>query len=112
MSSRNFLFVCSQNRLRSPTAEHLFADYPGVRTLSAGTNRNAETPLSDELIEWADVVFAMERIHRSKIRSRYRAALHNTRIVVLDIPDDFAFMDDALVQLLQARMRTWLPAHP
>ncbi len=46
MKARNVLFVCSQNRLRIPTAEQLFADWPGVETASAGLKPDAETPVS------------------------------------------------------------------
>ena len=111
MADRNYLFVCSQNKLRSPTAEHIFADYPGIHVLSAGTNRDAETPLSDELVEWADIIFAMERTHRSKLRTKHRTVVKDTRVIVLDIPDEYDFMDEALVRLLKARMRKWLPTH-
>ena len=109
LSERRFLFVCSQNKLRSPTAEHVFAGVPGLQTLSAGTNRHAENPLSDELVEWADVIFAMERVHRTKIQQHHRSALHDTKIAVLGIPDDFKFMDDQLVSLLKRKMGAWLP---
>ena len=111
MSAKNYLFVCSQNKLRSPTAEHIFADTPGINALSAGTNRDAETPLSDDLVEWADVIFAMERAHRNKLQKKHRAALKDTRVIVLDIPDEYDFMDEALVRLLKARMWKWLPIH-
>ena len=40
------LFLCSQNRLRSPTAEMVFAEWLGVECTSAGTNRGADTPIS------------------------------------------------------------------
>lgn len=109
MADRNYLFVCSQNRLRSPTAEHIFADIPGIATLSAGTKNDADEPLSDELVAWADTIFVMERTHRKKVQAKHRAALGNTRIVVLDIPDDYEFMDPALVRVLEAKMRRWLP---
>lgn len=49
----NLLFVCSKNRLLSPTAEEVFSEYEGVKAISCGTNLDAETPLSDDLIEWA-----------------------------------------------------------
>jgi len=111
VTTRNYLFVCSQNKLRSPTAEHVFADHPGLSTLSAGTNRDAETPLSDDLVEWADVIFAMENTHRNKLRKKHKAALKDTRVIVLGIPDEFEFMDEELVNLLKARMWKWLPAH-
>lgn len=107
---RHYLFVCSQNKLRSPTAEHIFADVPGIVTLSAGTNNDAENPLTDELVAWADFIFVMERQHRNKLQKKHRAALKEKRIVVLDIPDEFAFMDLALVRLLRAKMLRWLPA--
>jgi predicted protein tyrosine phosphatase len=106
---KHFLFVCSQNRLRSPTAEHIFADYPGIEVSSAGTNNDAENPLSAELVEWADTIFVMERVHRNKLQSRYRAAIGARRIVCLDIPDDYEFMDPALVHLLKSRMARHLP---
>lgn len=107
---KNVLFVCSQNRLRSPTAEQIFADHPAIEASSAGTNNDAENPLSAELIEWADLIFAMEREHRSKIQKRYRSALNGKNIVVLNIPDEYEFMDPDLVALLRARMARYLPA--
>ncbi len=109
MTARHYLFVCSQNKLRSPTAEHIFADIPGIETLSAGTNRDAEEPLSDELVEWADIIFVMERTHRNKVQKKHRAALKDKRLVVLDIPDDYEFMDPHLVRLLKTKMMRWLP---
>jgi predicted protein tyrosine phosphatase len=106
---KNVLFVCSQNRLRSPTAEQVFADHPSIETLSAGTNNDADTPLSGELISWADLIFVMERTHRNKLQKRFRSALHGKHIVVLDIPDEYEFMEPALVALLKTRMARFLP---
>ena len=101
---KNVLFICSQNKLRSPTAEQVFADWPGIETSSAGTNNDAENPLSAEEIEWADIVFVMEKAHRSKVQARYRRALNGKRLICLDIPDDYAFMDPALIELLKAKV--------
>lgn len=109
VAGRNFLFVCSQNKLRSPTADHIFADIEGVNTLSAGNNRDAETPLCDELVEWADFIFVMERPHRNKVQKKHRSALKDKRLVVLDIPDEYEFMDPHLVRLLESKMQRWLP---
>ncbi|MBY5333224.1 hypothetical protein HFO99_04565 [Rhizobium leguminosarum] len=64
---KNVLFVCSQNKLRSPTAEQVFANWPDIEVSSAGTNKDAENSLSTELFEWADIVFVMEKAHRAKI---------------------------------------------
>ena len=65
---KNVLFVCSQNKLRSPTAEQVFASWPNIEASSAGTNNDAENPLSAELIEWADIVFVMEKTIGVKFR--------------------------------------------
>ncbi|WP_334185125.1 low molecular weight protein tyrosine phosphatase family protein [Novosphingobium sp.] len=106
---KNILFVCSQNRLRSPTAEHIFADYPGLEVSSAGTNHHAENPLTAELVSWADIIVVMEKRHRSKLQQRFRAALRGQRVICLDIPDDYSFMDPDLVELLKIRMGRYLP---
>ena len=106
------LFVCSQNRLRSPTAEQIFADRPDIEVSSAGTNHDAENPLTGELVRWADVIVVMEKTQRAKLRRRFREALNGKRVICLDIPDEYAFMEPALVHLLEARMVRHLPPSP
>lgn len=101
---KTILFICSQNRLRSPTAEQVFAGYPGLEVASAGTNNDAENPLTGELVAWADIIVVMEKEHRAKLQKRFRSSLRGQRIICLDIPDNFGFMDPELVQPLQARM--------
>jgi predicted protein tyrosine phosphatase len=105
---KNVLFVCSQNKLRSPTAEQVFADYPGIETASAGTNHDAEEPLTPELLQWADLIFVMEKAHRNKLSQRFRAHIGDKPIVCLDIPDDYVFMDPDLVRLLKAKVGRFL----
>jgi predicted protein tyrosine phosphatase len=104
----NALFICSQNKLRSPTAETIFAKWPNVETDSAGLNNDAETPLTPEQIDWADIIFVMEKTHRSKLSKRFRKYLNSKRVVCIDIPDDYAYMQDELVKLLEARMGKFL----
>jgi predicted protein tyrosine phosphatase len=101
---KKVLFVCSQNRLRSPTAEQVFAKRRDIEVDSAGTNNDADNPLTAELVEWADIIFVMEKAHRRKLQQRFRPQLKNTRVVCLDIPDDFEFMDPELVRLLETRV--------
>jgi predicted protein tyrosine phosphatase len=98
------LFVCSQNRLRSPTAEAVFSAYPGVEAKSAGTNSDATTPISSDFIEWADVVLVMEKVHRNKLTSKFKSALTVKRLVVLDIPDEYEYMDPELVRILKVKV--------
>ena len=108
--SRNVLFICSQNRLRSPTAEQVFANWPGIETSSAGLNNDAENPVTPELLQWADIIFVMERAHRSKLSTRFKAHLSDARVVCLEIPDEYEYMDPDLIQLLKAKVPRHLPS--
>jgi predicted protein tyrosine phosphatase len=103
------LFLCSQNRLRSPTAERLFSTWPGVEVESAGLNHDATVPVDAELLAWADLVVVMERAHRNRLSRRFRSSLGGKRIVCLDIPDDFEYMEPALVALLERKVPSLLP---
>ncbi len=98
------LFVCSRNRLRSPSAEAVFSGRDGIEVTSAGTSNDAETPLSGDLIEWADIVLVMEPVHRQRLTQRFGALLRGKRVVVLGIPDDYGYMQPELVALLKARV--------
>jgi predicted protein tyrosine phosphatase len=106
---RRLLFLCSQNKLRSPTAEAVFADYSGIEVDSAGLNNDAQLPLADEQIEWADVVLVMEKIHRTRLNRKFSHALAGKRIAVLGIADDYEYMDQELVQILKAKCAQYLP---
>ncbi|WP_202595432.1 low molecular weight protein tyrosine phosphatase family protein [Stenotrophomonas panacihumi] len=98
------MFLCSRNRLRSPTAERVFADWPGVETDSAGLADDAEVPLSADQLEGCDLVCVMERAHLRRLKQRFAAHLRGMRVVCLDIPDDYAYMDPALVALLERKV--------
>ena len=100
---KHVLFICSQNRLRSPTAEQLFSNRAGFEVTSAGLNHDAEVTVSPELLEWADVIFVMERAHRSKLSRRFAAHLSSKRVICLDIPDRYEYMDPELVRLLESK---------
>lgn len=102
------LFVCSRNRLRSPTAEAIFSAYEGIEALSAGTSPDAANPVSADLIEWADLVFAMERVHKRRLQQRFGLILRATRVIVLGIPDNYKYMDPDLVRLLESAVRPYL----
>ena len=102
------LFVCSQNKLRSPTAEQVFSRYEGVECDSAGMHKSANVPLDPELIAWADIIFVMERAHREKAAKKFKRHLNGKKIVVLGIPDEYQFMDESLVRILVAKVSPFL----
>ena len=87
----------------------MFADYPGIECSSAGTNHDADNPLTGELVDWAEIIFAMEKTHRNKLKSKFKRHLTNKRIICLDIPDEYEYMDPDLVRLLKAKVSQFLP---
>ena len=99
----NLLFVCSRNQWRSPTAERIFARTPGLDVRSAGTASSARCKLRRADLSWADLTFVMEHKHASQIRKRFGHDPGST-IHVLDIPDEYGFMDHDLVDLLEERI--------
>jgi predicted protein tyrosine phosphatase len=98
------LFVCGKNRARSPTAEQVFADHPGLEVASAGVSRDADERVTPELIAWADVVCVMERAHLAKLKALGGSALRGKRVVNLRIPDVYGFMEAELVALVRERV--------
>ncbi len=98
------LFICSQNKLRSPTAEQVFSSYPELEVLSAGTNNDAEVPVSPELILWAEKILVMEQTHRNKIRKKFGKILKEQKIICLGIPDEFEYMDPELIKILMVKV--------
>ena len=105
---KRVLFVCSRNRRRSPTAEQLFSSWPQIEVASAGLAPDAEEVLSPELVVWADIIFVMEASQRSKLQRIFRAHLKSQRVICLDIPDDFDFMEPALESILMAKVPRYL----
>lgn len=97
----NLLFVCSKNRWRSPTAEYIWRRQPGFSVRSAGTSPAARHPVSSADLAWADVIFVMEEKHKSRLLAEHRDVIAGKPIHVLDIPDDYRYMDPELVTQLQ-----------
>lgn len=97
------------NRWRSPTAEQVFSEHLGIECRSAGLNRGAENPLTAELVDWAELIFVMERSHKAKLSAEFKPHLKDKRVICLGIPDNYKFMDPALVQLLERKVLPFLP---
>lgn len=105
---KKILFLCSQNRLRSPTAEQVFATWPDIEADSAGLDNAAVVQLSTEQLQWADIIFVMEKSHRNKLSKKYRSYLNGKKIICLDIPDDYQFMQPELVEILKMKVTPFL----
>ena len=94
------LFVCSRNQWRSPTCAKVWGKTAGVTVRSAGTSRSARRRLSVAEIRWADLILVMEEKHKSRIAAEFRDETRYKPMHVLDIPDNYRFMDPELVEIV------------
>lgn len=102
----NALFICSRNQWRSPTAETVFRR--NVQARSAGTSPNARHTVSIDDIAWADKIFVMEQKHKSRLLAQFPRALQYKEMIVLDIPDDYRYMDEELIEILKESVVPYL----
>lgn len=97
----NVLFVCSMNQWRSPTAEKLYSKHQSVNVKSRGTSRKARRTVSSNDLRWADIVMVMEKKHWQQLVSRFPNETRHQQIQILNVPDEYQFMDPELVELLR-----------
>jgi predicted protein tyrosine phosphatase len=101
MPRLNVLFVCSRNQWRSPTAEQVWRRHPQLNVRSGGTSPSARHTVSAQDVEWSDVVIVMEQKHKSRLAADFGDLLAVKPVHVLDIPDEYKYMDPELVGLLE-----------
>lgn len=105
----HLLFICSVNRLRSPTAEELYKDFPGYVAKSAGTDPGARQRVTEGMLGWADRIFVMEARHRSYLRRKFTDVLADKSIICLHIPDEYDYNDPELIDLLKMNLSPHIP---
>jgi predicted protein tyrosine phosphatase len=99
-----WLFVCSAGLLRSPTGAAL-AIQRGINARSCGSNFNyALIPCSANLINWAEkIVFVNQEnlwnLEDNFLGHTYLLAQIEQKQIVLNIPDNFEYMDPQLQQM-------------
>jgi predicted protein tyrosine phosphatase len=101
---QKLLFVCSQNRWRSLTAERMYDGYGGYKVKSAGTEQGARIRVNEGHIGWADLMFVMEKNHAQLLQSKFQEALIGKKLICLHIPDDYRYMEPDLIELLKANL--------
>jgi predicted protein tyrosine phosphatase len=104
----NLLFICSKNQWRSPTAELLFKNHLIHSARSAGTSDKARIKVNQKLIDWADVVFVMERKHKELLSQHFSTSIRDKKILVLEIDDKYQFNDPELIEILKATLTNYL----
>ena len=107
--ARRVLFICRVNRHRSATAERIFCKRADLDVRSAGTSEDALVRVSQRMLEWADLIFTMDGLQRQALERMFPSHPALDRLICLDIPDDFTFLDPVLVKLLEERVNEHLP---
>jgi predicted protein tyrosine phosphatase len=101
--ARKVLFVCSGGILRSPTCARVTASEYGWNTRSAGMYEEAIPHVSENLLIWADKVYALERVHANWLSARWKKK-YDDKIEVLGIPDNYQYMDPELVKAIHIKL--------
>ena len=104
----NLLFLCSQNKRRSLTAEKMFDGYYGHKACSAGTEKNARIKVTGGLLGWADIIICMEKKHVRRIKEKYSDIIDGKNVICLNIGDDYEFMDRELQELFRSCMEEYI----
>ncbi|NBC69558.1 protein tyrosine phosphatase [Paenibacillus sacheonensis] len=102
------LFICSRNKWRSLTAEKIFEPYSGLQVRSAGTEEGARIKVNAGHIGWAEMIFVMEKKHEQRLHEKFRQEIIGKRLIRLDIPDDYGFMNEELIDILKSRVSDYI----
>jgi predicted protein tyrosine phosphatase len=106
--ARRVLFICRLNRHRSATAERIFSKRPDLEVRSAGTEEDAMVRVNGRMLDWADVIFTMDEKQRASLGRMFPSHRALDQLICLDIPDEFTFLDPALVTLLEQKVSAYL----
>jgi len=102
------LFVCSSNVNRSRTAEHIYANRPGLEVKSAGILPDARTPVTEELLKWADVILVMHKTHLQALEQKFAACLDGRTMDCLHVSSVFGYMHPRLIEKITVKVDAWL----
>jgi predicted protein tyrosine phosphatase len=105
---KRVLFICRLNRHRSATAERIFCKREDLEVRSAGTDEDALVRVNERMLEWAEKIFVMDSLQLEALRRMFPSHPSLDRIICLDIPDEFVFLQPQLVELLQQRVPQYL----
>lgn len=105
------LFICTSNMTRSPTCEDIFKNSTIYETKSAGTAPHAVVRVTQELIDWADIIIVMcERTDKHLTFLREHFYVNEKTIYDLDL-EDFVYTQrdqPELVKVLKEKLKRYL----
>lgn len=102
------LFICSRNKWRSLTAETIFKDDQNHHVRSAGTENDARIKVNEKLIQWAELIFVMEKRHKQRLQEKFGETLQDKKVITLDIEDNYQYMDEELIEILKISVSPYL----
>ena len=105
---KNILFICSRNQWRSSTGEQVWKNHSELNVRSDGTSPRAKQTVNIKDIQWADVIFVMEEKHKNRLKAEFTGRLKYKDIQVLEIPNDYQYMDSDLVKIMQQTVASFL----
>jgi predicted protein tyrosine phosphatase len=108
MNKLKILFVCGMNKKRSLTAHMIYKNDSRVEVRSAGVSPSSNTKLTEAHIEWADLILVMEKKYKERIMEIFKRRKKFPRVVSLDIPDEYEYMDNELVQIVKTSTEPYL----
>jgi len=97
------LFICSAGILRSATAAHVFAA-KGYNTRCAGSEEYALIPVTGDLLLWADKIVFVNKENYASVATKFPLEEFKGKIKVLDISDQYNYMDPVLVNILERQV--------
>jgi protein-tyrosine phosphatase len=104
----NILFVCSKNNWRSPTAEAIYKNVPGIYVKSAGTEPSARIKVTAKDLDWADLIFVMEKRHKQRLADKFPENISRKSIIILEIPDEYKYMDEELIENIKISVSPYI----
>lgn len=99
----NILVVCGRNKIRSKTAEYLFKNDNRINIRSAGVSMKSKRRIGKKDIEWANCILVMENKYKVRIVDDYKEII-KPKIFVLDVSDDYGYMDAELCEVLRIKI--------
>ncbi|MCK4836823.1 MAG: protein tyrosine phosphatase, partial [Candidatus Aminicenantes bacterium] len=94
------------NMMSSTTADKIYKDNPMLEVKSAGINIEAFVRIDDQLVDWADIIFVMEKNQKKFIEKKFKTTCLDKKIINLNISDDYYYMDPDLVTILKSTVET------
>ena len=98
---KKILFICTSNVVRSPTCEDILKDSLLYETKSAGTASHAIVRVTQEMIDWADIIVVMcERTDKHLTYLKENFTVRSKQIYDLDV-EDFIYIKKNQPELLK-----------